>query len=130
MLLSGDACFCFLFCGGAAKIMAAEEEGEIEEADNDVGVGATYKLAGAGEHAIWEDVSYMWREIVWSSPVIKLKPWSSEIALNFCQCVSSYIEICSNMYQQDIAPRQYCVIYSLHLYTFDKSLYQVFIQFL
>lgn len=32
------------------EIMAAEEEGEIEEADNDVGVGATDNLAGAGEH--------------------------------------------------------------------------------
>lgn len=34
------------------EIMAAEEEGEIEEADNDVGVGATDNLAGAGEYAI------------------------------------------------------------------------------
>ena len=30
----------------------AEEEGEIEEAYNDVGVGATYKLDGVGQHAI------------------------------------------------------------------------------
>lgn len=109
--------------------MAAEEEGEIEEADNDVGVGATDNLAGAGEHAIREDVSYKLRAIVLSSPLIKLKPWSSGIGLNCCHCVSSYVGIHSNMYQQDIALGQYCVNYSLHLYTFDKRLYQVFIDF-